>query len=150
MAVDMKRKYARMLVTVGMNVQKDQYVLIEAAQEAWEFLKWWSSAEVQTRYAREVEAMQGATARMNVANKEAFLSLSWNDDDIAALQEQWRWAKEIPTVLGGYMTTRHLTNAWTSVVISGMDIREALERAVKDIDRELKMKQEEYGVIGND
>ena len=37
MAVDMKRKYARMLVNVGMNVQKDQYVLIEAAQEAWEF-----------------------------------------------------------------------------------------------------------------
>ena len=37
MAVDMKRKYAKMLVTVGMNVQKDQYVLIEAAQEVWEF-----------------------------------------------------------------------------------------------------------------
>ena len=37
MAVDMKRKYAKMLVTVGMNVQKGQPVLIEAAQEAWEF-----------------------------------------------------------------------------------------------------------------
>ena len=116
-------------------------------KQSWEFLKWWSSAEVQTRFAKEVEAMMGAEARWNTANKEAFLSLSWNDADVAALQEQWKWAKEIPTVLGGYMTTRHLTNAWTSVVISGMDIREALERAVKDIDRELKMKQEEYGVI---
>ncbi len=119
-------------------------------EQSWKFLEWWSSAEVQTRFAKEVEAMMGAEARWNTANKEAFLSLSWNDADVAALQEQWKWAKEIPTVLGGYMTTRHLTNAWTSVVISGMDIREALERAVKDIDRELKMKQEEYGVIGND
>ena len=37
MAVDMKRKYAQLLVKVGMNVQKDQPVLIEAAQEGWEF-----------------------------------------------------------------------------------------------------------------
>ena len=35
--MDMKRKYANMLVRVGMNVQKGQYVLIEAAQCAWEF-----------------------------------------------------------------------------------------------------------------
>ena len=37
MAVDMKRRYANMLVRVGMNVQKGQYVLIESAQCAWEF-----------------------------------------------------------------------------------------------------------------
>ncbi|MBO4416399.1 MAG: extracellular solute-binding protein [Lachnospiraceae bacterium] len=122
----------------------------EKPKQSWEFLKWWSSAEVQTRFAKEVEAMIGAEARWNTANKEAFMSLAWNAADIATLEEEWKWAKEIPTVLGGYMTTRHLTNAWTSVVISGMDIREAMERAVKDINRELVMKQEEYGVISND
>ena len=37
MSVDMKRKYARMLVTVGMNVQKGQTVLVESAQENWWF-----------------------------------------------------------------------------------------------------------------
>ncbi len=92
----------------------------------------------------------GAEARWNTANKDAFLSLSWSDEDVAVLQEQWAWAQETPTVLGGYMTTRHLTNAWTSVVISGMDVREALEQAVKDINRELRTKQEEYGVISNE
>ncbi len=116
-------------------------------EESWEFLKWWTSDDVQTRFAKEIEAMIGAEARWNTANKNAFLSLSWNPDDIETIKEEWKWAKETPVVLGGYMTTRHLTNAWTSVVISGMDIREALERAVKDINRELIMKQEEYGVI---
>ncbi len=119
-------------------------------KQSWEFLKWWTREDTQSRFAKEVEAMIGAEGRWNTANKEAFLSLSWKDEDLAAIQEEWRWARETPVVLGGYMTTRHLTNAWTSVVISGMDIREALERAVKDINRELKMKQEEYGVISND
>ncbi|MBO4504801.1 MAG: extracellular solute-binding protein [Lachnospiraceae bacterium] len=135
--------------TAGGLTEKGDIIMKQSTKprQSWRFLQWWSSAEVQTRFAKEVEAMIGAEARWNTANKEAFLSLSWNDADVAALQEQWKWAKETPTVLGGYMTTRHLTNAWTSVVISGMDIREALERAVKDINRELTMKQEEYGVI---
>lgn len=37
MLEEMKRKYARMLVNVGMNVQKGQPVLIEAAIEIWQF-----------------------------------------------------------------------------------------------------------------
>lgn len=118
--------------------------------ESWEFLKWWSSTPVQTRFAREVEALMGAEARWNTANKEAFLSLSWSEEDVEVIKEQWEWAEETPIVLGGYFTSRHLTNAWTSVVISGQDVREALEQAVKDINRELRMKQEEYGVIRND
>ncbi len=138
--------------TAGAITEKGDIILKQSTKpdESWEFLKWWSSAEVQTQFAREVEALMGAEARWNTANKDAFLSLSWSDEDVAVLQEQWAWAQETPTVLGGYMTTRHLTNAWTSVVISGMDVREALEQAVKDINRELRTKQEEYGVISNE
>lgn len=135
--------------TAGGLTEKGDIIMKQSTkpEQSWEFLKWWSSAEVQTRFAKEVEAMIGQEARWNTANKEAFVSLSWGADDIRTIQEEWRWAREMPTVLGGYMTQRHLTNAWTSVVMSGMDVREALERAVKDINRELRMKQEEYGVI---
>jgi len=138
--------------TAGAITEKGDIIMKQSTkpEESWEFLKWWSSTEVQTQFAKEVEALMGAEARWNTANKEAFLSLSWSDEDIAVLEEQWKWARETPTVLGGYMTTRHMTNAWTSVVISGMDVREALEQAVKDINRELRMKQEEYGVIADE
>lgn len=118
-------------------------------EQSWKFLKWWSSAEVQSTFAKEVEALMGAESRWNTANKEAFLSLDWDDEDIATLEEQWKWAKETPVLLGSYMTTRHLTNAWTTVVISGGNVREALEQAVKDINREMRSKQEEYGVIAD-
>ncbi len=119
----------------------------DSPEDSWEFLKWWSDAGTQTKFAREVEALMGAEARWNTANKEAFLNLSWNKEDIEVIEEQWKWAKETPTVLGGYFTSRHLTNAWTTVVVSGGDVRDALEKAVKDINRELRMKQEEYGMI---
>lgn len=120
----------------------------EHPQEAWEFLKWWSSAEVQTRFAREVEAIMGAEARWNTANVEAFTSLSWKEQDLEVLNEQWQWTRETPNVLGGYFTARHITNAWTTAVVSGGNVRDALETAVKEINRELKMKQEEYQVFG--
>ncbi len=119
-------------------------------EESWEFLKWWTSAETQAAFAKEVEALMGAEARWATANKEAFMELSWDDEDIATLTEMWNWAQETPTVLGSYMTTRHITNAWTTVVISGGDVREALEQAVKDINREMRSKQEEYGVNVNE
>ncbi len=119
-------------------------------EQSWKFLKWWTSAEVQSTFAKEVEALMGAECRWNTANIEAFLSLDWDDEDISTLEEQWKWARETPVLLGSYMTQRHLTNAWTTVVISGGNVREALEQAVKDINREMRSKQEEYGVIADE
>lgn len=112
----------------------------------WAFIEWWTSEDVQKLYASEVEALQGASARWNTANKEAFLSLDWDAEDIEVIQQSWEWAREVPFVLGGQYVARHLTNAWTAVVVSGGDVREALEGAVKEINRELRMKQEEYGI----
>lgn len=116
-------------------------------EEAWEFLKWWTSAEVQERYARELEALLGVEARWNTANVEALTNLPWPIKDIAAILEQWQWFREMPVVLGGYYTARHVENAWNRVVLQGMHVREALEIAVKDINRELRKKQEEFGIF---
>ncbi|GIP31888.1 ABC transporter substrate-binding protein [Paenibacillus sp. J2TS4] len=118
----------------------------EHPNEAWQFLKWWMSKETQQRFGQELESLLGVEARWNSANVEAFEELPWPQEDLLTFQEQWRWFKEPPVVLGGYFTNRHLTNAWNRVVMSGMNPRESLEQAVKDINRELKAKQEEYGV----
>jgi len=114
---------------------------------SWEFLKWWMSYETQLSYAREIEALVGVEARWNTANVKAFLSLDWGREDIEVFEALWETAKETPVVLGGYYTSRYLTNAFTDVVVSGSKTSyEALEDAVKEIDRELKAKQIEYGV----
>ena len=115
-------------------------------KESWEFVRWWMSSQTQTEYAREIESRIGSQARWASANLSAFEKTSWKREDLAVIREQWELCREIPTVLGGYFTGRHVSNAWNRVVISGQPIRESLEEAVEAINREMRLKQEEYGV----
>ena len=71
--------------------------------------------------------------------------MAWAQDDLEVIKEMWKHYREVPVVLGGYFTTRYLTNAWNSTVISGQNLRDSLENAVFEINRELETKQEEYG-----
>jgi ABC-type glycerol-3-phosphate transport system substrate-binding protein len=115
-------------------------------QEAWQFLNWWTATETQVRFAVELEALMGVEARWPTANVEALRQLPWPQQDIEAVMEQWAHLEQVPVVPGGYLTARHVVNAWNKVVLSGTPVREALEDAVKDIDRELRKKQEEFGI----
>jgi ABC-type glycerol-3-phosphate transport system substrate-binding protein len=119
----------------------------EHPQEAWEFVKWWTSTDVQLRYGVELEALLGVEARWNTANVQALQSMAWPKQDIEAITEQWRWFQERPVVLGGYYTPRHISNAWNKVVLQGINPREALEEAIRQINRELRKKQEEFGIF---
>jgi ABC-type glycerol-3-phosphate transport system substrate-binding protein len=114
-------------------------------REAWSFLKWWTSADIQTQFGKELEALIGVEARWNTANKEAFTGLSWRKEDLDIIKYSWDWVKEMQVVLGGYFTGRHVFNAWNRVVFGDMGVRDSLEQAVEDINKELRMKQEEYG-----
>lgn len=118
--------------------------------DAWEFLKWWTSYETQARYCREVESLLGREARWNTANLRAYEEIPWDKQHIEIMKEQWEWYKEVPVVLGGYFTSRYINNAWTNVVLSGKKPRDELELAVKEINIELRRKQEEFGVYAGD
>ncbi len=119
----------------------------EHSEQSWEFLKWWMSEDVQTSFARELEALIGVEARWNTANVEAFSNLSWRKEDLDVIREMWKFAEETPVVLGGYYTLRYINNAWNSVVLDNENVRETLEKGIKEINRELRMKQEEYGFV---
>ena len=115
--------------------------------ESWEFTKWWTSTEIQLRYGIELEALLGVEARWNTANVDALQGMAWPRADIEAITEQWKWFQERPVVLGGYYTPRHINNAWNEVVLQGKNPREVLEEAIRQINKELRKKQEEFGII---
>ena len=115
-------------------------------EAAWEFLKWWMSEETQTRYGRELEAILGTGARWNTANVEAFFSLPWDQRHAEIIRAQMENAREQLIVPGGYFTGRHIINAWNSVVVNNENVRDMLEEAVKDINKELENKRKEFGI----
>ncbi len=120
------------------------------AEAAWEFLSWWMDYETQIKYGRELEATIGSSARWATANIDAFESLPWDADHLKIIKNQMAEANEQPIVLGGYFTTRHLVNAWNRVYMQNQNPRDALEEAVKEINKEIRNKHEEYGFMYDD
>jgi len=118
----------------------------EFPEQSWEFLKWWTSADAQERFGSELEALLGVEARWNTANVEALQRLPWQAEDIEAILEQWEWFREREVVLGGYYTTRYIANMWNEIVLNGRIVRESVEDGVKEIDKELAKKREEFGL----
>lgn len=117
------------------------------AEEGWEFLKWWTSAEAQERFGNDIEMLNGQAFRWNTSNIDAFMTLPWKPEDAASVLEQWRWFKEVPNVPGSYYLARELQNAWNRTVLDGINPRSSLETAVKDIEREMTRKLQEFNFI---
>ena len=115
-------------------------------EESWDFLKWWTSTETQVRFGRELEGILGAAARYPTANIEALEQLPWTVDELAKLKEQWAWVRGIPEVPGGYMTGRHLDNAFRLVLNQSANPRETLFDYVQMINEELAKKRREFGL----
>ncbi|MBR3108477.1 MAG: extracellular solute-binding protein [Clostridia bacterium] len=134
--------------TVGTTAATADIILSQSEKKeaAWKFLKWWGSEETQTRYGRELEAILGMGARWNTANVNAFYSLPWDARHERVIRAQMDAAEEQMIVPGGYFTGRHIINAWNRVVINNENVRDALEKAVKDINKELHNKRVEFGL----
>ena len=113
-------------------------------EASWKFLRWWTSAEVQSAYGTEIENVLGASARYPTANLEAVRELPWSATDYQKLVEQREELIGIPQVPGSYFISRHLTNAFRSVVISGAEPRESLVEYTETINREIADKIDEF------
>lgn len=120
----------------------------EYPEECWEFLKWWTSAETQTMYGREMESLMGSAARVPTANYEAFTNMAWPVSDFKALEEAMEWVQGIPQVPGGYYSWRNVNNAFYSVVTTPDTSfpREELMDKVLYINAEITYKREELNL----
>ncbi len=120
----------------------------EYPNECWEFLKWWTSADVQTLYDKEMESLMGSAARVPTANKEAFTQLPWPVDTYEAIAEQFEWVKGIPQVPGGYYSWRNVNNAFYTVTtdLDTATPREELTDKVIYINDEINYKRKEFGL----
>lgn len=122
----------------------------EDKNAAWEFMKWWLSADTQTSYGKEMEGLMGEAARYPTANVEAFANLPWPADDYEALEAQLQNVKGIRQVPGSYFTWRNVNNAFYTVVAADddkkMQPREAMYEFIEYINSEITSKRQEFGM----
>jgi ABC-type glycerol-3-phosphate transport system substrate-binding protein len=112
-------------------------------QGAWEFLKWLTSDDIQTRFGQNMEAMLGPLGRYDTANVNAMRNLAWSELELARLETQRDALNEIPMIPANYSVIRHIKNAFRAVVNENHFPRFALESYNRDINAEIERKNAE-------
>lgn len=116
----------------------------ENPDACWEFLKWWTSAEVQYQYGVELESTLGEGARYTTANIEAISMLPWTAEERNVILDQLDNLVGLPEVPGGYMTGRNVGFAISKVYNKNADARDTLRSYIDAIDEEISLKREEF------
>lgn len=114
------------------------------AKASWDFLNWWTSADIQVAYGLEMESILGTAARYATANKEALARLPWSTEDYNKISEQWDKTSALPEVPGSYILSRYVNFAFLAVANEGADPGEELLDYVVMINDELERKQKEF------
>ena len=117
------------------------------AFSAWVFMQWWTSAEVQSAYANEMEALLGPSAKQATANIEALSLMSWSKDEIDSLMAQLNAVQCTPEYPGSYIIGRYTNFAFLDVYNKDAEpVAEMLEYIVS-INKELSRKRSEFGLV---
>ncbi len=122
----------------------------EREAKAWEFVKWWSSTEVQAEFGQTMQITYGDEYFWTTANVEAFAQLPLDNDHKEVVLEFAENVVDVARVPGTYMLEREMSNAFNSIVVDGENERSRIDEAVKTIDREIKRKLEEFGYIDSE
>lgn len=122
----------------------------EREQQAWEFMDWWSSTQVQAQFGQMLQIMYGDEYIWPTANLEAFEQLPYPTAHKDIIMEQAASILEAPRLLGSYMLERELSNAFNDIVVNGDTLRARVDDMVKTVNRETERKLEEFGYIDSD
>lgn len=118
----------------------------EDKEGAWEFMKWFTSADIQAKYGVELEKVMGPAARYATANREAFRQIPWTNAEQYELSRQWEQVEGIPEVPGSYYTPRGIQNAFRTTIYDYTNAYETLHEWQLEIDNEIDRKYKEFGL----
>lgn len=126
---------------VSSTVEKDGM-----ADEAWDFLKWWTSEETQADYSMELKAENGEAAEFPVANMEAIANGGLKEEFKEVVLSLLGDLRAEPQTPGGYITGRVVRNAFSTVVTDNTDPVDTLYIQLDEINNEITNKRTEFGL----
>ena len=113
-------------------------------ENAWKFLKWWTSDKAQLKYSNMLESVLGPLGRVETANIEALSQMDWDAKMYRQITEQQKLTKEIIEIPGGYYTARGIDQAFWNVTEAGKDPTEMIKKWGAIVDNEIARKKAEY------
>lgn len=116
----------------------------EQTANAWEYMKWYVSADNQSSYANELTALLGTVSKHNTANVEALASLSWTTSEYNNLMSQFTNLSAIREYPGGYIIGRYVSFAFLAVYNDNAIPNESLLDYVVEINKEISRKRKEF------
>ncbi len=135
------------VTTSAAMIIKDSAIKNDTAEESWEFLKWWVSADTQSSYASEMEAVLGSSGRYMVANLDSFERVSWSSDVAAVLNDSLEWLREVRQIPGCYLTGLNLDNAFYQVINNSTDEPiDVITEYNENLNEEIAKKRSEFGL----
>lgn len=116
------------------------------ADDAWEFLKWFTNDETQTKYGYAIEAQLGPLGRYATANLEALERLPWSVSEFTDLLRGLNSVKAIDELPGNYYIAREINNAFRKVLYQGAYPVDTICQHNTAINTELARKHKEFGI----
>jgi carbohydrate ABC transporter substrate-binding protein, CUT1 family (TC 3.A.1.1.-) len=120
------------------------------AEEAWEFLKWWTDYDTQVEYAYTLQSTYGKQYLWLSSNLEAVAASPIEQKDKAVIVEQLKWLRDVPRTPGQYLVERSISDIWNDMVNDGESAQVAIDERVITINREIRKKMQEIGYCDKD
>lgn len=114
-------------------------------EEAWTFLKWWLSHDVQADYSHTLQATYGSENLWLPSNLEAIADSVLPTEDKLAILEQLTHLRDVPRTPGQYILERDISNIWNSVAVDGEAAQPAIDEKIMEINREITKKMSDLG-----
>ena len=117
----------------------------EKKEASWEFLKWWTSKDVQTEYTYTLRSTYGKTYFWLSANMAALHNNPMDEADKQVVLKQINQVTDVTRTPGQYLLERTISNIWTSMVFDGTSAQVAVDEAKNDVNKEIVRKMKELG-----
>lgn len=114
---------------------------------AWDFLKWWLSADTQAEYSRRRQTGYGTQYLWNTANKQSFETLPFTAEQKDVIRSQFEWQKETVNHPAAYLIAREIGNTWNQVVLNNKTLIDCINNSVILSNREIERKLQEFGYM---
>ena len=113
---------------------------------AWKFMTWHVGADCQSKYANEMVAIIGPSAKHSTANYYALAEMPWTSAEREQILYQFRNLASIPNYPGSYIIARYTNFAFLAAYEDNADPVTELQSYITTINKEITRKRAEFGL----